>query len=453
MSPQKRPLLTLLPLIAFLALALCRILGPSDLYDKEQPRTVAYTADMLLHHRWILPTDNFDIPATKPPRVNWLDAPFVAAFGFHEWTLKFPSLLAAAIILFCIHRAAKTMARPSPDIPAATDITATTLFALASLFWLATVMTARLMYVARPDMLVAACLTIAWVIGTEIITQPTASFAKRLLLWFAITASALAKGPIALLPIAYLLLAARLITGSWNPLKRAGLWWGIPLLLAAFGAWCLRAYFDHPTFFREILLHREVMQRLLPDAGNQKPFRWLITLPNGFLYILTRFLPWSLLPLAALIVGCSRFFSQKPRPPINFRHPHMPAVLWIAVIALAFCFLSTHRPDRYAPIFPPLALISAYLALEYSARIRWSFTRLAIVPFVAIAIICIYFNFFDEAAVKQLGNNVVAFAKTVSQKTGDATILFEDGEQTPLQTLLGRHQPLTPPNDYLQSAS
>jgi hypothetical protein len=131
----------------------------------------------------------------------------------------------------------------------------------------------------------------------------------------------------------------------------------------------------------------------------------------------------------------------------------MPAVLWIAVIALAFCFLSTHRPDRYAPIFPPLALISAYLALEYSARIRWSFTRLAIVPFVAIAIICIYFNFFDEAAVKQLGNNVVAFAKTVSQKTGDATILFEDGEQTPLQTLLGRHQPLTPPNDYLQSAT
>ncbi|MGN6366875.1 MAG: ArnT family glycosyltransferase [Phycisphaerae bacterium] len=455
MFPQIRlPLLAVA--VAFLLLALCRVFGPSDLYDKEQPRTAAYTADMLLHHRWILPTDSFDIPATKPPLFNWIDAPFVAGFGYHEWTLKFPSFLAAALVLFCIFRAARTMPPTSPtpaDSPVLSPQNHTSMLAtLAALMWLSTFMTAKLMYLARPDMLVTACLTVAWLTGTRIILQSKSHIGFAIVFWLSVAGAALTKGPIALLPIAYLFVAARLCAGSWQPLRRAGLWWGIPLILLMFGAWCLLAFNQHPTFFREVLVDREVSQRLLPTPDNPNHFGWLTTLPNGPIYIITRFLPWSLIPLAVLILGGMRYFATKPRPTLNLRHPLAPATLWVAVIALSFCFLTTKRPDRYAPTFPPLALISAWLALEYAPKLHLSFRMLVAATFAFLAVVILNNAFFDSPATTNLGDNLVQFTRAVDSKAGRDTILFEDGEQTPLQTLLGRHQPLTPSPDYLAAS-
>ncbi|HUO07333.1 MAG TPA: hypothetical protein VM008_03305 [Phycisphaerae bacterium] len=453
----------LLVLFAFILTALCRMAGPSDLYDKEQPRTISYTVDILLHHRWSLPTDNFDIPATKPPLFNWISAPIVAAFGYHEWTLKFPSLLAAAIVLLCILIAARIISPPATtDITGTTDITSTpnptSLGVLASLLWLSTFMTAKLMYLARPDMLVTACLTLAWLTATQIILSPKPRPLASSLLWLSITAAALTKGPIALLPILYLIVAAKYLAGSFHPLKRAGLWWGIPLLLAAVGLWSVLAYQQDPEFFRQVLLGRELSQRLLPGAAgsNIKHFGWLVTLPNGPFYIIARFLPWSLLPLAALICWIINKFRKRSRPPITditaTTDITKPATLWILIIALSFCFLSTKRPDRYAPVFPALALITAQLALRYAPRLRLRFAHLAALPLLFLFVIFINNQFLDSPAKSHLGDNLLRFTTAVSQKTGDDTILFEDGEQTPLQTLLARHQPLTPSPDYLQSA-
>ena len=69
----------------------CRWFGPSDLYDNDQPKTVAYTVDMVEHGRWLLPVDMLGRPATKPPMYNWIGAPFVAAGWHDEFALKLPS--------------------------------------------------------------------------------------------------------------------------------------------------------------------------------------------------------------------------------------------------------------------------------------------------------------------------------------------------------------------------
>src|SRR5687768_14207951 len=86
-----------LPLVLLFATVLLvfagRIFGPSDLHDKSQPKTVAYTADVVLHGRWMLPRDMVGGPARKPPLYNWVGAPFVAVLGYHEWVLKIPAML------------------------------------------------------------------------------------------------------------------------------------------------------------------------------------------------------------------------------------------------------------------------------------------------------------------------------------------------------------------------
>ncbi|HQY87444.1 MAG TPA: glycosyltransferase family 39 protein, partial [Tepidisphaeraceae bacterium] len=73
-----------------------RIFGPSDLYVKDQGKTIAYTGDMVLNGRLALPRDVIFQPATKPPLYNWLSAAGVKLTGsFSEFMLKWPSVAAA----------------------------------------------------------------------------------------------------------------------------------------------------------------------------------------------------------------------------------------------------------------------------------------------------------------------------------------------------------------------
>ena len=73
----------LLTALVMLVIFGCRWFGPSDLYDNDQPKTVAYTVDMVRHGRWLLPVDMLGRPATKPPMYNWISVPVVAA-GWHS---------------------------------------------------------------------------------------------------------------------------------------------------------------------------------------------------------------------------------------------------------------------------------------------------------------------------------------------------------------------------------
>ena len=62
---------------ALICVLTARVLGPSDLWDQRQPRTVAYTTDIVINGHWLLPVAGGVEPATKPPLYNWLAVPAV----------------------------------------------------------------------------------------------------------------------------------------------------------------------------------------------------------------------------------------------------------------------------------------------------------------------------------------------------------------------------------------
>src|SRR5438046_2872251 len=76
----------------WLIMLVARLFAPSTLHRFDQPRTVSYTADVILNGRWLLPRDMLGGPATKPPLVNWLAAPVVALGFWTEWAVKWPMI-------------------------------------------------------------------------------------------------------------------------------------------------------------------------------------------------------------------------------------------------------------------------------------------------------------------------------------------------------------------------
>jgi len=86
-------------MVVTLSLAVLVVAGrvfvePSDLYDNEQPLTISYTVDMLLHGHWVVYHGFTGELMTKPPLYNWVAAPFVAAAGYGaEWAHKAPAWL------------------------------------------------------------------------------------------------------------------------------------------------------------------------------------------------------------------------------------------------------------------------------------------------------------------------------------------------------------------------
>ena len=74
-----------------------RVFGPGDLFDKDQPKTMAASADVALNGNCIWPRDMIGEPSTKPPLYNWIDAIVLklSPRRWDEWAFKVPSILAA----------------------------------------------------------------------------------------------------------------------------------------------------------------------------------------------------------------------------------------------------------------------------------------------------------------------------------------------------------------------
>ena len=171
-EPRERGVLVrVLPVVALVVLALTlyfRIAGPSNIYDKDQSKTIAYTVDMVRNGRWALPYDMIMQPATKPPLYNWISTAISGPLGlWSEWALKLPAMLAGAAIAGMLVFMGGRLLRCTAALGVSSDEPRVIGIGwLAAILWLASWSASELIYLARPDMLLAAPLTGAWACGT-----------------------------------------------------------------------------------------------------------------------------------------------------------------------------------------------------------------------------------------------------------------------------------------------
>ena len=452
---MNRNAVALLFLACVLIMFGARLLGPSALERYDQPRTVAYTADMVVNGNWLLPRDMLGNPATKPPLVNWLAAPLVRLGFWTEWAVKLPMLLASlatlALTVWSVHLTRRDVLRHLPnsmgEAPSRkewgrAEARPSEVGLLAGIAWLVNPANINMIYHCRPDPVLVVFLTGAWILGTRIVADKQEPGLKMLVgFWLCVGLAALTKGPAALLPIIYLPLAARLIGGNWFLLHRSRWWWGLPVTLAVFGAWAIPCALRHSDEFFRVLVGREFIAQTFgfgDQLGSKRdnitsagPVAAIITLWQNPGWFVTRFAPWSLASIGALfLVGWRNWF----------RHPLAPAILWFLLV-LVFFSLSAHKTADYIlPAYPAAALLASWFLLRYFRALYVSAAAVCLALGLAVESI-----FFSASARTREGENVKEFARAVQAETGGELVVFANSGFNTLQFFLGSNQPTRTP--------
>jgi 4-amino-4-deoxy-L-arabinose transferase-like glycosyltransferase len=374
----------LVTVVLFLVL---RPTGPGDLWDQTQPRTIAYTVDMVSRggEAWILARDSDGVPATKPPLFNWLAAPGAWAFGTHlEWVHKLPSLMALAVTLAVVVRIGERL-RPS-------------------LGWLAAAMlvacpgTWKLAYLARPDMVLSACLTVAWGVAATVLASPRQAVEScragpAAAFWLAAILAAWTKGPPAVFAPVFAVVACLVVHRSLQPLRRLGFVAGSVAFAIAAPLWIAAVWRIDPEHAFRTLWLDEIALRAVGEGKGHEP----VVLPgivetaiDSPFYFVTRFAPWSILAiLGGLALLDRRDDAERSGSTRLARWRRIEggtllvqAAVFAGLVVFAFALSRGKRADYLLPTYPAAAIVAAWWALDdrYSPfrRAPWSIIVVAL---------------------------------------------------------------------------
>jgi 4-amino-4-deoxy-L-arabinose transferase-like glycosyltransferase len=471
-------LLRIASIAALIWVLLARVLGPSDLWDQTQPKTVSYTTDILVHggQHWLLPIERGSLPATKPPLYNWIAAPFVKLAGFSsEIAHKFPSIIALCLCWLIIVRLGRWIDRSGDG----------SVGWLAGLAFVGNYTIFKLGFLARPDMLLTLWMLLAWMSATVVLIRgPLAAsrgIAKRghatpqaamvVAFWLCIELAGLTKGPPALAVMIFAFLAARLIGGSWRAVNALQWWWGLPMALAINAAWIIAVWRINPEHVRTVLLGNEILGRVTgtgPEGNPDGVIGWFITFFNLGIYFLVRFLPWSI--PAVVMMWRLRRSSFKPRMDTDGHgreaeedsvsvHPcsSVVSLLWlrsaalfVLVIICVFTLSAGKRADYIAAAFAPGSLLAAWWLLrappQWSVRMTWLAPLVAGLSLAAMT----WVNLIEPAApVRGFGDSINEFISRVSTEfaADPMPVVTYRINESHVQAMLGLSQ-----SDDLESA-
>jgi 4-amino-4-deoxy-L-arabinose transferase-like glycosyltransferase len=417
---------------------IARALGPSDLWDQSQPKTVGYTTDLVAHGRWILPRERGAHPATKPPLYNWLAAPAVRTLGFtSELAHKLPSVVGLALLWLAVVRWGRRLG-PSVDPGVGW---------MAGLMLVANYTCFKLGYLARPDMLLTLWLVLGWMAATDLLASADERLPRRdawlaAAFWTCTALAALTKGPAALaLPI-YAVAAAPLVGGRWRAAARLRWRWGVPLAALLPAAWVVAVWRIDPGHVREELWFNEIFGRVTglgPEGSREGPAALLRNALEIPFYFLVRFLPWSPLAIAALVVlwGRSAPGGRRRWRDLGIAGRRLEGAAVFVVVILGLYTLSAgKRADYVAAAYGPAALLAAWWLGTVRRGRGWWFA-----PAAAVLLVVATVN--NERAATaptpDFGDAILAFARD-ARATIDAEphpVHFWRTGSLHLQALLG----------------
>lgn len=326
----------------FALLILCCLflfrLGDRDLVSSHEARAAQNAQTMLDSGRWDLPR-LFDgrVEMQKPPLYYWL----VALLGFlnggqvDAWCVRLPAALAATGCVFLVFAFGVLRGR-----------------SLAG--WLAAVMLATSLHFTALARTGRIDMPLTFTVALSIVAALQGLQQRRwqwfLLMYLAVAAGVMLKGPIAVVLLGVVLLPLFIF---WYRAPFATLWWGVPLVLLLTLPWFLHANAEtNGEWFRVFFWYHNV-ERGLGTEEKLRSYPWWFYGPQ----LLGDLLPWALLLPAAL-------WSLRRAD----REARLGAI-WLAAMLLVLSCMRFKRADYLLPAFPGAALL-----LGCTAE-RWYRTR------------------------------------------------------------------------------
>jgi 4-amino-4-deoxy-L-arabinose transferase-like glycosyltransferase len=321
-------------------------LGGYPLYTKGEPREAVVVLDMFRGHSLssiILPMRaGVEIPS-KPLLMHWLIALLaLVTGGVGEWTVRIPSAILATAGVLCCYGYLRRLFNDGAAL-------------LAAMILLTNFQFLQAAGGSRVDLTLTFFMEIGFfefLMIAEGLTQ------RRMLLYLALAAAVLAKGPVGVVLPAVAAAVFIAMQRRWSLLGRLYLLKGAVIVGVLAGGWYVaatiiggRAFFDKQILSENLFtfLNHPGISR-----GHSHPFYYMGVV------LLAGFLPWSLLlPLAAVrLARISRL--RDPRL--------LYLVIWFAVVLLFYSFAFSKRGVYLLALYPALSAITGiYLAEEMTA--------------------------------------------------------------------------------------
>jgi 4-amino-4-deoxy-L-arabinose transferase-like glycosyltransferase len=327
-----------LAVFAVTALALLPDLGGQYVWSKDEARPALVARDMVERGHWLIPHIGSRIYANKPPLFSWLVA-LLSPGGVTEWSLRLPSVLAAAGTATATWAIGAHLGGMAMGVVAAAVLVSSAAF----VEWART---------GRMEMLVVFWIALGFWSGLHWLERGRRYHA--VLLALALGFGCLTKGPVALLPLAAVVIALG-VPGAWSPRRLADLALVVGIAAALPLTWLGLAAGAHESFGTYA---RAVFTTVASDVAVRRPHHPLYALE----VLGVGFLPWTVVVPGALLV-LVRSWKRAWRTLL------LP-LLWAALVIVVLAAVLSPRDAHFLPIYPALALLVAWAWSSCSPRER-----------------------------------------------------------------------------------
>jgi 4-amino-4-deoxy-L-arabinose transferase-like glycosyltransferase len=351
----------------FFGLVLFHLAGTWSLplIDRDEPRFAEASREMIQRADYVVPYFNNQLRLDKPPFAYWAQVASYRIFGESDFSARFPSAIAAALIALVI------FAWSRRNGATAVGWAAAIIFTLS----LQTFVHAK---AAVADMWLVLFMTLAHWSGYELLTRSFPPAARQtpvrlgpvapyhptrwwLTFYLSLAFGFLAKGPIAWVPL--LTVGATIILArDWQLARHFKFLRGILLMLAVVALWGIPALIRTHGEFLAIGIGRHVISRSLATMeghGASSFGIYLLLLPSYFVTIFISFFPWSFkLPWLIRQLWRQRKIAIAD-PGYSRNELDNYLITGIAIIFVIFTPVATKLPHYTLPAFPLLALLLA----------------------------------------------------------------------------------------------
>jgi 4-amino-4-deoxy-L-arabinose transferase-like glycosyltransferase len=289
----------------FFGLVLFHLAGTWSLplIDRDEPRFAEASREMIQRADYVVPYFNNQLRLDKPPLAYWAQVASYRIFGESDFSARFPSAIAAALIALVIFAWSRRNGATSVG------------------WWAAIIFTLSLQTfvhakAAVADMWLVLFMTLAHWSGYELLQSPTLDSQRStpnqraalssppwatwispfIIFYLSLAFGFLAKGPIAWLPL-FTVGATIILARDWQLARHLKLLRGILLMLAVVAFWGIPALVQTHGQFLAIGIGRHVISRSLATMeghGASSFGMYLLLLPFYFVTIFVSFFPWSI---------------------------------------------------------------------------------------------------------------------------------------------------------------